>query len=193
MSSGCVSWYLFNGFALVENSVVEFFSPTKTSVDLPWEEVLGLLNLHLADRNIYGWKDGVSQFHGFLEILQCLQPSHNSLGKHLALLGKPLLFNDLEDCNNMYEVFLVVPMGVDGHAEVGRIRKLDLEDLGFFLGHDGVYHRNVQNGRLMRQLPFLALSVFQPVQRLEGGTHFGVLPESGTQQEFLERRLRQNS
>ncbi len=24
-------------------------------------------------------------------------------------------------------------MEVDGHAEVGRVRKLDLEDLGFFL------------------------------------------------------------
>jgi hypothetical protein len=44
----------------------------------------------------------------------------------------------------------------------------------------------------MRQLPFLALSVLQPVRRLEGGTHFGVLPESGTLQEFLERRLWQN-
>jgi hypothetical protein len=26
----------------------------------------------------------------------------------------------------------------------------------------------------------LALSVLQPVRRLEGGTHFGVMPESGT-------------
>jgi hypothetical protein len=34
----------------------------------------------------------------------------------------------------------------------------------------------------MRQLPFLALSVLQlqPTRRLEGGTHFGVLLESGT-------------
>ncbi len=80
----------------------------------------------------------------------------------------------------MREVFLIVPMGVDGHAEVGRIRKLDLEDLGFFLGHDNVFHRNVQNGWPMRQLPLLALSVLQPIRRLEGGTHFGILPESGT-------------
>ncbi len=29
----------------------------------------------------------------------------------------------------MREIFLVVPMGVNGHAEVGHIRKLDLEDL----------------------------------------------------------------
>jgi hypothetical protein len=46
-----------------------------------------------------------------------------------------------------------VPMGVDGHAEVGHVRKLDLEDLGFFLGCDNVYHRNLWNGRPMRQLP----------------------------------------
>jgi hypothetical protein len=49
----------------------------------------------------------------------------------LALLGQPLLLDDLEDRNNVHEVFLVVPMGVDGHAEVGSVRKLDLEDLGF--------------------------------------------------------------
>ncbi len=79
----------------------------------------------------------------------------------------------------MPEVFLVVPTGVDGHVEVGHVRKLDL-DLGFFLGRDNVYHRNVWNGRPMRQLPLLTLTVLQPVRRLEGGTHFGVLPESGT-------------
>jgi hypothetical protein len=78
------------------------------------------------------------------------------------------------------EVFFVVPTGVDEHAEVGSIRKLDLEDLGVFLGRDNVNHRNLQNGRLMRQLPFLALSVIQPIWTLEGGTHFGELPESGT-------------
>ncbi len=57
----------------------------------------------------------------------------------------------------MHEVLLVVPTGVDGHAEVGHVRKLDLEDLGFFLGRDNVYHRNIQNGQPMRQLPFLVL------------------------------------
>jgi hypothetical protein len=87
---------------------------------------------------------------------------------------------DLEDCNNVCKVFLVVPMGVDGHAEVGRVRKLDLEDLGFFLGRDNVNHRNVRNGRPMRQLPFIALSILQPIRRLKGGTHFGEMPESGT-------------
>jgi hypothetical protein len=98
----------------------------------------------------------------------------------LALLVQPLLFDDLEDHNNVRKLFLVVPTGVDGHAEVGCIGKLDLEDLGFFLGRDNVNHRNVRNRWPMRQLPFLALSVLQLVCRLEGVTHFGVIPESGT-------------
>ncbi len=63
---------------------------------------------------------------------------------------------------------------------MGRIRKLDLEDLVFFLGRDDVYHWDVRNGWLMRQLPFLALSILQPVWGLEGGTHFGMMPESST-------------
>jgi hypothetical protein len=144
------------------------------------EHLLSLLNLHLASRNVYRCRDSVSRLHGFLEILQCLGPSYDSLGENSALLGQPLLFDHLEDCNYVREVFLVVPMGVNGHAKVGRIRKLDLEDLGFFLGRDDVYHRDVRNGRPMRQLPFLALSILQPIWRLEGGTHFGVIPESGT-------------
>ena len=80
----------------------------------------------------------------------------------------------------MHEVFLVVPTGVYGHAEVGHVWKLDLEDLGFFLGRDDVNHRYVWNGGSMKQLTFLALSILQPIWRLEEGTHFGVLPESGT-------------
>ncbi len=144
------------------------------------EHLLSLLNLHLAGRNINACQDGVLRFLGFLKILQCLGPSHNSLGKHPALLGQPLLFDHSEDCNNVRKVFLIVPTGLDGHAEVGHVRKLDLEDLGFCLGRDDVYHRNVRNGRPMRQPPFLALSVLQPFRRLEGGTHFGVLSESGT-------------
>ena len=130
------------------------------------EHLLSLLNLHLVGHNIYCPRDGVSRFRGFLEILQCLGPSYNSLGKHLALLGQPLLFDHSEDRNNVREVFLVITTGVDGHAEVRCVMKLDLEDLGFFLGRDNVNHRNVRNGRPMRQLPFLALSILQPVQRL---------------------------
>jgi hypothetical protein len=60
------------------------------------------------------------------------------------------------------------------------------------LGRDDVYHGDVQNRRPMRQLPFLALSILQPAWGLEGGTHFGVMPESSTQQEFLKRRLWRN-
>ncbi len=86
----------------------------------------------------------------------------------------------------MHKVFLVVPTEVDGHAGVGHVRKLDLEDLGFFLGHDNINHRNVWNGWPMRQLLFLALIVLQPIQRLQGGNPFGVLPELSTLQEFLE-------
>jgi hypothetical protein len=82
------------------------------------EHLLDLLNLHLAGRNIYARQDGVSRIRGFLEILKCLRPFHNSLGKHLALLGQPLLLNDSEDRNNLCEVFLVVPKGVYGYAEV---------------------------------------------------------------------------
>jgi hypothetical protein len=40
-SSERIFWYLFNGFLHVQNSVVDFFFPTKTSVDLPWEEMGG--------------------------------------------------------------------------------------------------------------------------------------------------------
>ncbi len=157
------------------------------------EHLGSLLNLHLAGRNIHRRQDGVPRLRGFLEILQCLRLSCNSLGENPALLGQSLLFNHSEDCNYVREVFLIVPTGVDRHAEVGRVGKLDLEDLRIFLGCDNVYHGDVSNRRPMRQLPFLALSVLQPVWGLEIGTHFGMMPESSTQQEFLERRLRRNS
>jgi hypothetical protein len=156
------------------------------------EHLLGLLNLHLVGCNIHVRPEGVLKPRGFLEILQPLRPPHNSLGKNPALLGQPLLFDDLEDCNNVCKVFLVVPTGVNGHTEVRRVRKLDLENLRFFLGRGDDYHRYVQNRRPVAQLPFLALGVLQPVRRLEGGTHFGLMPDSGTKQEFLERRLRRN-
>ncbi len=82
------------------------------------EHLLGLLNLHLAGRNIYARQDGVSRTRSFLEIIQRLLPFLNSLGKCPALLGQPLLIHDLEDRNNVHEVFLVVPMGVNRHTEV---------------------------------------------------------------------------
>ncbi len=59
----------------------------------------------------------------------------------------------------MREVFLIVPMGVNRHAEMGHVGKLDLEDLRIFLGPDNVYHGDIRDRRPMRQLPLLALSV----------------------------------
>ncbi len=145
------------------------------------EHLLSLLNLHLAGRDVYRHKDGVLRLRGFLEILHSLGPSCNSLGETLALLGQPLLFNHSEDCNYVREVFLVVPTGVYGHAEVGRVRKLDLEDLKLFLGRDNVYHRDVWNGRPMR-LSFFALSVLQLLKSLGIPTprnpHYQVLANS---------------
>ncbi len=72
----------------------------------------------------------------------------------------------------MSKVFLSVPMGVNRHVEVGLVRKLDIQGLKFFLGHDDVYLRHVRDGWLVAQLPFLALSIIQPLESLEGGTHF---------------------
>ncbi len=46
----------------------------------------------------------------------------------------------------MGKVFLVVPTGVNVHVEVGIVRKLELENLGIFLGCDDVHHRYVQDG-----------------------------------------------
>jgi hypothetical protein len=134
------------------------------------EHLTSLLNLHLAGCNIYRRQDSVSRLRGFLEILQRLRPSCNSPGKNLALLGQPLLFNHSEYCNYVCKIFLIVPTGVNRHAEVGRVGKLGLEDLRIFLGRDNVYHGDVRNRQPMRQLPLLALSVLQPVLGLEGGT-----------------------
>ncbi len=92
----------------------------------------------------------------------------------------------------MCKIFLGVPTGVYGHVEVGLVWKLDLQGLRFFLGRDKIHLRYLWDGRLVAQLPFLALSILQPIGGLEGGTHFGVLPESGTKQEFLETILRRN-
>jgi hypothetical protein len=113
------------------------------------EHLTSLLNLHLAGRNIHRRQDSVPRLRSFLEILQRLGPSCNSLGKNSALLGQPLLFNHSKDC----AVFLIVPTGVNRHAEVGCVGKLDLEDLMIFLGRDDVYHGDVRNRWPMRQLP----------------------------------------
>jgi hypothetical protein len=115
-----------------------------------------------------------------LEILERLRPSYNSLDEYPALLGQPLLLDYAKDCDKVRKVFLVVTPGVNRDTEVWRIRKLDLVKLRFFLGRDDVNVRYLQDGRPVRQLPFLAFRILQPIGRLEGGTHCGILPESGT-------------
>jgi hypothetical protein len=61
------------------------------------------------------------------------------------------------------KVFLIVPTGVCVHDDVGIVRKLDLVNLWIFLGRDNVHHRYVQDGRLVTQLSFLALSILQSI------------------------------
>ncbi len=107
------------------------------------EHLLSLLNLHLVGHNINAHGDSFLRTRGFLEILQRLQPPHNSLGEYPALLGQPLLIDDTEDWNDVCKVFLIVSTGVNGHTEVGLVWKLDLENLRFFLGRDNVNHRYV--------------------------------------------------
>jgi hypothetical protein len=72
---------------------------------------------------------------------------------------------------------------------MGIIQKPDLQDLRFLLGHHDIPLRNIRDGRPVAQLPFLTLGILRPFESLEGSTHFGILPESGTEHEFLERRL----
>ncbi len=86
------------------------------------EHLLSLLNLRFAGLNINICRDIVLEIRGLKEILQCLRPPYNSLGKHPTLLGQPFLINDLEDCNNVCEVFHGVPTGVNRHVEVGLVR-----------------------------------------------------------------------
>jgi hypothetical protein len=82
------------------------------------EHLNQLLNLYLAGLNINRRQDGVSRLHGFLEILEHLEPSYNSLGEYLALLEQPLLLNYAKDHNNVHKVCLVVPPGVNWDTEV---------------------------------------------------------------------------
>ncbi len=50
----------------------------------------------------------------------------------------------------MREIFLVVPTGVDRYADVGHVRKLDLQHLRLLLGRDDVYHWYVLDGWPLR-------------------------------------------
>ncbi len=63
---------------------------------------------------------------------------------------------------------------------VGVVWKLDLQHLRIFLGRVDVRIRYIRAGRPVAQLSFLALRVLELVGRLEGSTHFGILPEYGT-------------
>jgi hypothetical protein len=84
------------------------------------------------------------------------------------------------------KVFLSVPTtGVDGHVETGIIPKPDLQYLRFLLGSYDIHLRDIRDGWPVAQLPFLALGILQPIGNLEGSTHFGLLPESGTKNKFL--------
>jgi hypothetical protein len=88
------------------------------------EHLLGLLNLHLVGLNINIHQDSVPGPSGFEEILQHLRLAHNSFSKLPTLRVQPLLLDDAEDCNNVRKVFLGVPMGVNGHIEVGIVGNL---------------------------------------------------------------------
>ncbi len=45
---------------------------------------------------------------------------------------------------------LLFSQGEYGHAEVGHVRKLDLEELWLLLAHDDVYHWYVRDGQPLR-------------------------------------------
>ncbi len=68
----------------------------------------------------------------------------------------------MEDCNNVGKVFFVVPMGVNVHVDVGIVRKLDLVNLGNFLGCDNVHHRYVRDGSWLLSCPFSHSASFNP-------------------------------
>ncbi len=139
------------------------------------EHLWHLLNLYLASWNVHRGQDGVLRLHSFLEILERL-----GLGEYPALLGQPLVLDYAKDRKDVCKVFLLVPPGLNRDTEVWCIWKLYLEQLGFFLGHDDINDKYVWDRRPVRQLLFLAFRILQPIKRLDGGTHFGVLPESGT-------------
>ncbi len=95
----------------------------------------------------------------------------------------------------MRKLFLSVSMRVNGHVEVRIVRKPDLEDLRFVLRCDKVRLSHVQDGWPVAQQPFLAVRILQPIRRLEGSTHFGIMPESSTENKFLKEdfgRTRRN-
>jgi hypothetical protein len=82
------------------------------------EHLNHLLNLHLAGLNINRCRDSVSRLRGFLEILERLGPSCDSLGEYPALLGQSISLNYAKDCDDVRKVFLFVPLGVNRDTEL---------------------------------------------------------------------------
>ncbi len=88
----------------------------------------------------------------------------------------------------MDEVFLVVSVSKSGHLEVGSVRNLDLDLLGFpFLVQ--IYRGDIRDRGSGDQLPLLPFGILEAFQQaLEVGTH-GVLPEWSLKNKTLEHQL----
>jgi hypothetical protein len=139
--------------------------------------LLFFLGLCLVIREFKKWLHFPSNFN---QNLKCLP----------NILFCSFLLNDVQDSNDVDEVFLVVPVSKSSHLEVGSIRQLDLDFLGFpFLVQ--IYGGDIRDGGSSDQLPLLAFGVLQAFRRgLEVGTH-GVLPEWSLQNKTLEGQLGQ--
>jgi hypothetical protein len=100
----------------------------------------------------------------------------------------PFFLNDVQDSDDVDKVFLVVPVSKSGHLEVGSVRHLDLDLLGFLFLMQ-IYGGDIRDRGSGDQLPLLAFGVLEAFRRgLEVGTH-GVLPEWSLKNKTLERQL----
>jgi hypothetical protein len=80
------------------------------------------------------------------------------------ILFHPLLLDDLQDGNDVDKVFLIVPISESGHLEVGSVRQLDLDLLGFlFLVQ--IYGGTYRMGGQAFNFPFLHSEFFRPSGR----------------------------
>ncbi len=73
-----------------------------------------------------------------MEILQRRLSFYNSFGIHATLLVQSFLLDNPEDRNYVRDLLLVVPTGKVRYADVGVVRKLDLENGRIFLGRDKI-------------------------------------------------------
>jgi hypothetical protein len=88
----------------------------------------------------------------------------------------PFLLDDAQDSNDANKVFLGVPISKSGHLEVGSVRHLDLDLLGF-LCLVQIYGGDIRDRGSGNQLPLLVCGILEAFWRgLKVGTH-GVLPE----------------